>query len=121
MVRQERFNTRDLLYSNWHRTLPDFCYMIDLDCVEWRSDRGIVAFIETALIDYNQNISSQLDTKTFEVKVLYELFKRTDIKTFIVFYNQELTTFWIFSLIEGKTQWWQTIGKADYEKWIQSL
>lgn len=121
MVREERFNSRDLRYSNWHRTLPDFCYMIDLDCVEWRSNRGIVAFIETALRDPNQTMSDQLDNKSFEVKVLHELFNRTDIPTFIVFYSDDLNTFWIFSVDDGKTVWLKTVEKTEYEKWIQTL
>lgn len=49
MVKQEKnpeYFTHSI-YSKWHRTLSEKCYMYDLDAVEVRSGRGIVAIIET--------------------------------------------------------------------------
>jgi hypothetical protein len=49
MVKQEKnpeYFTHNI-YSKWHRTLSEKCYMYDLDAVEVRSGRGIVAIIET--------------------------------------------------------------------------
>lgn len=50
MSLKERFGTRDLAYSGWHRTLPARVTMIDLDGVEYcRRCRATLALIETAL------------------------------------------------------------------------
>lgn len=47
MVREEQHNSRSQSWSRWHRqNLPNSCYMSDLDDVEWRPGRGIVAFLE---------------------------------------------------------------------------
>lgn len=121
MVNEERHNSRDLRYSNWHRTLPNFCYAIDFDFVEWRKDRGIVAVLETALRDEKQTLCQQLETKKFEIKVLGELSIQTNWKIYIVFHNEQLTTFWIFTVINGNTKWWKTIGQTEYAKFIQEL
>jgi len=49
MSRQERWGTRDLTYSRWHRTLPDDITYIDLDGVEYcQRCYKILALVETA-------------------------------------------------------------------------
>lgn len=121
MVRQEIHGTRDLAYSSWHRTLPDFCYMIDLDSVEWRSNRGIVAFIETALRDEKQTLQQQLETKKFESKILSEISRKTNAPAYIVFYNVDLSTFIIFFIKNDEPKHLLTIGRNDYAKFIQNL
>jgi len=46
MSKKEFSGVRDLSYSRWHRKLPGWCWMIDLDAIEIRKDK-IVALIET--------------------------------------------------------------------------
>lgn len=121
MVGEERTNQRASDYSHWHRTLPNLCYMIDFDSVEWRSDRGIVAVIETAYRYETQTLTQQLETKKFEIKVLSEVSKTTNWKCYIVFHNENLTTFWIFQIINDQAKWWQTIGPNEYSLFIQNL
>ena len=49
MSREERWGTRDLTYSAWHRTLPDDITYIDLDGVEYcQRCHKILALVETA-------------------------------------------------------------------------
>ena len=51
MSLQERYGTRDLTFSKWHRppNLPDFCSAIDIDFLEYCSVCGKpLALIETA-------------------------------------------------------------------------
>ena len=122
MVREEISNYRDLRYSNWHRTLPDFCYCIDFDFVEWRSGRGIVAIIEVAVRDTNQSLANQLDRKQFEAKILYEAARKLNVNAYIVFYNESLSAFWIFIPYEdGRTSLLKVIGEQEYEEFIKNL
>jgi hypothetical protein len=49
MSREERSGSRDLTFSRWHRTLPDFCTCIDLDFLEYcQRCRRPLALIEIA-------------------------------------------------------------------------
>lgn len=49
MTRHERYGTRDLAYSAWHRTLDDDLTYIDVDACEYCSRcREPLALIETA-------------------------------------------------------------------------
>ena len=126
MVKPERTGNResDLIYSTFHRSLPPFCYMSNLDSVEWRAERGIVAFIETAIRDQKQTLSQQIDTKKFEAKLLLELQYRTKIPSFIVFHNLELTTFQVFKVtpeIESKMYLWKVLNQVEYKQFIKNL
>ena len=46
MTRQETTNHRPPEYNLWHRTLPDDCPMMDIDCIEVR-DGKVRAIVET--------------------------------------------------------------------------
>ena len=49
MSREERTGKRDLTFSQWHRSLPDFCTAIDLDFLEYcQQCREPLALIEIA-------------------------------------------------------------------------
>lgn len=79
MSRYERYGTRDLTYSAWHRTLPDVVTMIDIDGLEYcRRCRAPLALIETAR-DVGQSFKSTI--------VLRELACRAFIPAFLVLYH----------------------------------
>ena len=118
MVRQEETNQRDLTYSHFHRTLPDFCYMIDLDSIEWRAGRGVVALIETA-----KNVAL-VYRKKFQLKIIRELAQKIGAKGFLVLYNEELTMFEVYDLLSHED--WakcdkQYMNKEDYITFIKNL
>ena len=124
MVKPDFTQKRDLTYSLWHRTIGEPYYMIDLDSVEWRGDRGIVAFIECAIFDpESQNKLYQLiDRKKIETKILYELQQLTRHPAFLVLHTPNLTTFWIFKIWnDGEVILQQAVGKEDYANWLRSL
>ena len=87
MVREERHNRRDLRYSKWHRdNLPNYCYATDLDWIEWRPDKGIVAFVETK-IGWDTPITS------FQEKVFAELEEKSGVPVFVVNHTEKLDQF----------------------------
>src|SRR4051812_34138806 len=49
-MRYERWHRRDLIYSLWHRNLPDYCKAIDADWIEFCHNCSMpLAGIEVAL------------------------------------------------------------------------
>jgi len=114
---------RDESYNLWHRTIGDTYYMIDIDSVEWRSQKGIVAFIETALYDVSKGyyISELLTRKEMEILILNELQERAGIPSFLVLHTPNLTTFWVFKIQNAKPRFWQTFSQPDYANFIRSL
>lgn len=79
MSREERFNTRDLLFSRWHRTLPDNITCIDVDFLEYcQICREPLALIELAR-DVGQSYKPTL--------VLERLAKAAKIDAYLILYK----------------------------------
>jgi len=118
MVKPERTGERDLTYSRWHRTLGDPYYMIDLDSIEWRSGKGIVALIETARFE------AMVYKKKFQLKVLKELAERIGAPAFLVLYNDELTFFEVYNLLSAH-EWSlctkKIMNRDEYSRFIKNL
>lgn len=118
MVKEEQTGERDLTYSRWHRTLPNYCYMVDLDAIEWRIERGIVAFIELA------KSQAIVYKKKFQLKVIQELAKKSGVPAFLVLYNDELSLFEVYDLLSAPE--WSSCNKKvlnrdEYSSFIKNL
>jgi len=118
MVKPELTGERDLTYSRWHRTLGDPYYMIDLDSIEWRSGKGVVALIETARLE------AIVYKKKFQIKVMKELAQRLGVLAYLVLYNEELTLFEVYDLLSGP-EWTsctkKIMGRNEYSDFIKNL
>lgn len=123
MVKREFTRKRDLTYNDWHRTIGNPYCMMDLDCVEWRADRGIVAFIEvTRFVPEGKFSQSEiLNRKQFEITVLDELQRKFKVPAYIVFYTHDLSTFWIYTIENGSPKWLKAVNKKDYATFIRQL
>ena len=81
MSRWERYGTRDMTFSGWHRTLPNYCTAIDLDFLEYcQKCRTPLALIELA-----QDVS-QAHKPT---RVMEELAKKADVPAYLILYKQD--------------------------------
>ena len=104
-MREEKYNTRDRVYSWWHRSsLPDFCDAIDLDLLEVchnTSCRLPLALMETAR-DVGQTSKNHYITKQ-----IAELLK---IHGYVVLYQRECSDMGRLKIIE------QTIQELENEK-----
>ena len=118
MVKPENTGKRDLAYSQWHRTLPDHCYMIDIDSIEWRANGGVKALIETA------KQVALVYKKKFQLKVLKELAQKIGAKAFLVLYSEELTCFEVYDLTTAE-EWCdcqkQILNEQQYRNFIINL
>lgn len=123
MVKPEVTGNRDLTYSRWHRTIGDAFYMIDLDCVEWRGERGVVALIEITRFIPNDGVEicDVLTRKETEIKILDELQRKTRAPAYLVLYTPTLSTFWIFQIKDGKPKFWRAKDNEGYKTFLQNL
>ena len=79
MSRQERYGTRDLTFSQWHRTLSDDATCIDLDLLEYcRRCRQPLAFLELA-----RDVGQAFKPTT----VLERLAKKAEVPAFLIMYE----------------------------------
>lgn len=87
MTRPEIQNNRDLRYSHWHRDrLSPACHCTDLDWIEWRRGRGVVALIEAKM-----GLGTPL--REFQFDVYTELSRRSQVPFYLVNYSEDLATF----------------------------
>lgn len=97
---------------------------MDLDWIEWRPTRGIVAFIETALFFPNGRFTQKeiLEYyKKFHVKVYGELAELAKRPAYFVFYNKKLTVFWLYSLNDGNYTFLKELEENEYRHFIREL
>ena len=79
MSRYERYGTRDLTFSQWHRSLPNHCTAIDVDFLEYcQRCRAPLALIELA-----RDVGQAFKPTT----VLERLAERAGIRGYVVLYK----------------------------------
>lgn len=97
--------------------------MIDIDCIEWRSGKGIVAIIERSLYNPDAGYSQKeiINLKKFEMMIITELGQKLKVPTFLVFYNKELTQFDVYQIVNSEAQFWRTMNNEEYSNFLKSL
>jgi hypothetical protein len=124
-TKTEKTGERSSAYSLWHRSLgPDF-YAVDIDFVEYRADRGIVAFIaisgkctdEKHIINSKQYIWER--TK-LERKILIELSDKINVPAFLVLHSEDLSVFHVHNLKDSQNTF-KVMNLEEYSNFIKSL
>lgn len=130
MSKPETLGVRPSEYSEWHRSLGQGCYAVDVDWVEWREGRGIVALIATTgnceSISHCLNSLPKIWERTqIERTILRGLAFAAGVPSFYVVHTTNLESFVIINLEEQALRndfdkvW--IAGKAVYEKWLRKL
>jgi hypothetical protein len=122
MPRAEIRGTRDLTYSTWRRKISDEClagraYVTDIDGVEWRAGRGIVAFIETAR-------NSAVNKSKWQLDVYRELTRRTGAPSYLVVYQtdeDDTDPIWQFKVINLASNKTVTMSRSEYLNFLRGL
>lgn len=124
-VKKEHTGTRTSEYSLWHRTLGKDFLMVDIDCVEYRPGRGIVALI--AVTGNCKNEQHIINSKKFiwkrtavERSILIELSKSTSCPAYYVIHDNDLKTFHVHNLSEGLDKY-QRMDNKQYTNFIKEL
>lgn len=88
-------------YSSWHiKKLPAKCWYVDIDGVEIRKDRGIVAFFE--FVETKRPLSSiglalVINEKGFILDtVLFPISKAMKIPVYVVYHQKDCKQFRLF-------------------------
>ena len=110
MTRKEITGERDLTYSKYHRTLSNKCYYSDLDGIEYRYGRGIVALIETKLW-YGKLTKHQSN-------IMDDFKQNTKYPLYIVWYTRPIKAFKVFN---WRTKEERVMSEPEYREWIESL
>jgi len=110
MVRGEMTGRRDLTYSGFHRTLASYCYMTDLDFVEYRPERGIIAIGEAKL--WNGRLTP------FQKSVLDDLVKETPYSIFVIWYKNPISD---FKVLDWRTKKVTLFTEQEFRAWIEAL
>lgn len=126
-TKQEKQGTRisASAYSQWHRTIgSEFCCM-DLDYIEWRKGRGIVALIDVTgnLNDENHIINSKemIWTRTeMQRDVLETLSKAIGVPAYFVIHTTDLSIFHVHNLAYDLKDF-TSLSRYQYTEFVKSL
>ena len=122
-TKPERTGERASEYSLWHRQLGSGCYAVDVDWVEYRFNRGIVAFIcatsrfnsEQHLINSKPMVFARTELERKIVKQLSEVMK---VPAFFVMHLTDLSLFHVYDL---SSMTFKVMNKEEYGDFIKKL
>jgi len=114
--RKEITNERPTDYSKWHRTLPDFCKVQDLDWIEYRikdDELKIVAIIETGRWSRTKFVGNQ-------IKVTKHIAEKLGVPCFFVEYIIKNGNS-IFKVKDLDTEKERIMSELEYSNFIKKL
>lgn len=130
MSQDEITGHRDLKYSLKHRpsggVLPPWCYCMNLDYIEYRGDKTegelkMFAFIEVAesSLDLASNYPFNKKQENGEIRILCELTKITNIPSYIVIHNSDLSEFKVYYELPSNKS--IRLPEDKYWDWIKNI
>ena len=113
----------DADYSQMHRSING-AYVTDIDQVEWREGRGIVAIlcITGNLNDSNHinNSKSRIWERTrFERMIVTEIARRINVPAYYVIHTKDLSCFQIHNLSDLSE--YTQLNQEEYKMWLSLL
>lgn len=124
-TKQEKIGGRPSKYSEWHRTLGAAFSAVDIDYVEYRKDRGIVALIDVTgnMVDEGHIVNSKkfIWRRTdVQRRVLSTISKALNVPAYFVLHTEDLSVFHVHDLGGDLTNF-KKMSKQEYETFIKSL
>lgn len=124
-TKQEKLGERPSKYSEWHRKLGAEFFSLDIDFVEYRKNKGIVAFMAVTgkLNDVKHLENSKRfiwDRTGLEREILMELTRRTGIPSYFVIHTDDLTVFDVHNLAEPLDKF-QRMSAAEHADFVRKL
>ena len=124
-VKQEKIGKRPSEYSEWHRTLGCEYLTADIDYVEYRIGRGIVALIDVTgeMEDEGHLLNSKkyiwARTK-MQREILSTMSKALGVPAFFVLHTKGLTVFHVYNLADTEEKP-QRMTCAEYTNFVKKL
>lgn len=93
LVKSERLHERvwDKIASEKHREFGEECYAVNLDFVEWREGRGVVALVEWKCEDE--------ELTKMEKRILIDLASAKKVPAYVIRHYDDFTDFYIYQII----------------------
>jgi hypothetical protein len=112
-------------YSHWHRTLGKEYYQTDIDHVEYRTGKGIVAIIDTTsnFNDERHIINSKKyvwNRNQLQRKILLETANALNVPVYYVFHTNDFSVFHVHDLRKELDQY-TAMTKDEYTFFICNL
>lgn len=118
-AKKEITGKRTLNFSRFHREkLPSWCYCTDLDFIEVRSKGTADGAIEIRAFLEVKGPTSNL-TK-FQQKVFAELSRVSNVPSYIVRHNEELTSFLVREISYNPSAT-KKMSREEFIEWVKSL
>ena len=114
---------RDADYSQMHRTIPG-AWVTDIDQVEWREGRGIVAILCTTgnLNDANHIQNSKIhiwERTRFERMIVTEIANKLNLPSYYVIHTKDLSCFQVHKL--SNLSEYTQMSQEEYKIWLSLL
>ena len=94
-TRAETTGTRPSTWSRWHRhALPAWAFSCDVDCLEIRAGRGIVAVIETGEVDglpTEARLRAIAKSKSLQLRAIEEIGAALAVPRWFVLHSRTLS------------------------------
>ena len=124
-VKQEKTGKRPSKYSEWHRSLGREYLAVDIDYVEYRIGRGIVAFIDVTgeMEDEGHIINSKKyiwKRTTIQRKILSTLSKALGVPSYFVLHTKDMAMFYVYDLSDINEQPRRMTG-SEYANFVKNL
>lgn len=124
-VKQEKIGKRFSEYSKWHRGLGSDYLAVDIDFVEYRTDRGIVAFIDVTgnLEDEGHILNSEKyvwQRTKVQRKILSKLSEISGVPAYFVLHTKDLSLFYVYQ-ITHKIEKPLRMTNQEYAEFIKNL
>ncbi len=124
-TKTEKTGQRNSAYSLWHRSLGAESLAVDIDFVEFREGKGIVAFLAVTgeCVDENHIINSKKyiwDRTKLERKILITLSVKVNVPSYFVIHNNDLTIFHVHNLSKELTDYTK-MNREEYAFFIKNL
>jgi hypothetical protein len=124
-VKQEKIGKRPSEYSEWHRTLGREYLTADIDFVEYRIGRGIVALIDVTgeMEDEGHLLNSKRfiwERTKMQREILSTMSKALGVPAFFVLHTKGMTLFHVYDLSDT-TEKPLRMTNAEYTNFIKKL
>lgn len=126
MSEEEHTGERSLKYSAFHRELGQGYMMVDVDCVEWRWSRGIVALC--AVTGRMKDEAHILNCKRFvwertlvERLALAQIAVALKVPAYYVLHDEGLSVFHVHEITSGNFENYRRLTRDEYANFIKSL
>lgn len=117
-------------YLQWHRSLGNGMYMLDVDCIEWRFRNGklvAVGVLEVTRRDgdlpvraaYLEKIVQRFNSRDMQGKAARMVAEALNTNAYIVLFRYNCQEFFVYNLSDPGP--WQRFNDEQFQQFLRSL